>query len=131
MCACVCMCAYASPHHQRLYYALLLAWPTCSPKHGSVWYSTHILPSAPHSPVVSAGPLHLPLPPELMLVNCHINSDLLARFVNNIKQARYVISRVIFALIAQRTHGLSSTMETTQTRCRPTPYLIGTKRAVA
>lgn len=37
--------------------------------------------------------------PELMLVNCHINSDLLARFVNNINQARYVIARVIFALI--------------------------------
>lgn len=36
--------------------------------------------------------------PELMLVNCHINSDLLPRFVNNINEARCVIARVIFAL---------------------------------
>lgn len=37
--------------------------------------------------------------PELMLVICHINSDLLARFVNSIIQPQYVIARVIFALM--------------------------------
>lgn len=55
------LCVHIQPplHHQRLYYALLLAWPTCSPKHGAVWYSTHVFPSPLHSSVMSAGPLHL------------------------------------------------------------------------
>lgn len=37
--------------------------------------------------------------PELMLVNCHINSDLLPCFVNNINETQCVIARVIFALM--------------------------------
>lgn len=103
-CVCMCVC-FHPPHHQRLYYALLLAWPTCLSKHGAVWYSTHVFPFPPHSPLLSAGSLHLRFAPELIPVNCHISSDLLSCFVNNIKTSLSVwYFKVIFVFATNHMH---------------------------
>lgn len=72
-------------------YMLIQAWL------GVVQYTR--LPIYAALPCRVRRPASFTFAPELMLVNCHINSDLLLRFVNNINEARCVIARVISALM--------------------------------
>lgn len=93
---CVCICIPPSPEAVLcivvgMAYMLTQAWFSV------VQYTR--LPIHTALPCRVRGPASFTFAPELMLVNCHINSDLLARFVNNVKQPRCAIAAVIFALI--------------------------------
>lgn len=95
---CVCVCAYASPITRGC------IMHCC-------WHGLHAQPSMLQCGTMhtSSHPCCTPLScpqaasftfaPELMLVNCHINSDLLPRFVNNTNRARLcAIAGVIFSV---------------------------------
>lgn len=113
VCVCPCVCVSMREAVGVLYYVCVCAYASPITR-GCImhccWHGLHAQPSMLQCGTMhtSSHPCCTPLScpqaasftfaPELMLVNCHINSDLLARFVNNTNRARLcAIAGVIFS----------------------------------